>query len=173
MSGRGGARALAAVLAALALAGCYAGKPSDAGESNDGVPFGVAVANREAARQAGLYVTSPDDDENCCWLAREATFRTTVGPRTTRVRVTVDLPQSGPYDERPLDETIVVDGRARKTFRGLRSGVWALDVPIPPPGRERPAEVRMSASYTWTAAELHLNGDTRALSVRLRSVRAE
>lgn len=174
MSGeRGRTRALAALLSALSLAGCYAGKPTDFGESSEGVPFGVVISSHEAARRAGLYVTSPDDDENCCWLARDATFQTRLAPRTTRVRVTVDLPEAGPYDKRPLDETVVVDGRARKTFRGLRSGVWALDVDIPPPGRGRPAEVRMIASYTWTAAEQHLNDDTRSLSVRLRSVRAE
>jgi hypothetical protein len=169
----GPARALAALLAAGTLAGCYAGKPTDFGQTGDGVPFGVVVTNQEEARRAGLYVTSPDDDANCCWLAREAAFRTTLEPGTRRVRVTVELPAAGPYDQRPLDETVVVDGRARKTFRALRSGVWALDVAVPPPGRERPAEVRMSASYSWTAASLHLNGDTRPLSLQLRSVRAE
>jgi hypothetical protein len=170
-----GLRARAALLIAIApLTGCYGGKPSDFGDSgNGGVPFGVVVSSIESARKAGLYVTSPDDDANCCWLAKDASFKTRVSARTRRVRLTVSLPQAGPYDQRPLDETVIVDGRARKTFRGLRSGVWALDVDIPAPAREREASVRAISSYSWTAAQQHLNGDTRDLSVQLRSVRAE
>lgn len=164
----------AVVLALACLAGCYGGKPSDFGDSgNEGIPFGVLVSDREAARRAGLYVTSPDDDANCCWLAKDASFRTRVSARTTRLRLTVSLPEAGPYDQRPIDATVVVDGRVRKTFRGLRSGVWALDVGIPAPAGDRDAEVRLIASYTWTAAQQHLNADTRDLSLQLRSVRAE
>ncbi len=164
----------AALLAAACLAGCYGGKPADFGDTgNGGIPFGVVIASKEGARRAGLYVTSPDDDANCCWLAQDATFRTPVSPRTRRIRLTVSLPEAGPYDKRPLDETVIVDGRARKTFRGLRSGVWALDVDIPAPARDRAADVRAIASYAWTAAQQHLNADTRSLSVQLRSVRAE
>ncbi len=171
---RRAARVLASLLALAGLAGCYAGKPSDFGDSgNGGVPFGVVVSSSDAARQAGLYVTSPDDDDNCCWLAKEASFQTQLPAGTKRVRVTVDLPQAGPYDQRPIDETVAVDGRASRTFRALRSGVYALDVAVRPPRRARTAEVRMAASYTWTGLEQHVNGDTRPLSVRLRSVRAE
>ncbi len=172
---RGGLRSPAAILlAAACLAGCYGGKPSDFGDNGDGgVPFGVVISSPEAARRAGLYATASEDADNCCWLAKDASFLTRVSPSTTRIRLTVELPAAGPYDKRPIDETVVVGGRARKTFRGLRSGVWAMDIGIPAPSRDGTVEVRLTASYSWTAAQQHVNADTRDLSVQLRSVRAE
>ena len=162
-----------ALAASLLCSACYTGPPTDVGEVGNGIPDGVIVADAASARASGLYVTSPSDATNCCWIARTARFRTEIPARARRLRVTVDLPEAGPYDRRPVDVTIAVGAHDRKRFTGLRSGVYALDVALARASLARVETVAIATSYTWSPAELHVSGDSRSLSVMVRSVRAE
>ena len=85
---------------------------------------------------------------SCCWMSGEAAFRAARAARCSRVRVVAYLPDRGPYDERPQTLTITIDGISRRTFGGLHSGIYDLEVPLPPHAGTTPA-VRVSAAYTF------------------------
>ena len=153
-------------LAAALLAACYGGPGTDSPVLLHPFPAGVAAA-APAPAPTGIYAAPVFGAYNCCWLARSAAFATTIPSGRTVLRVMVSLPPEGPYDARPETLDVRVDGERPKTFANLRSGIYALDVPLAARGGARDATVRITASYAVTPP-----GFPVARSVQLRAVRA-
>ncbi len=152
-------------LAAALLAGCYGGPGTDSPVLGRPYPLGVAAA-APAPAPTGIYASQYFGAYNCCWLMKDAAFATTIPAGHSRLRLMVSLPASGPYDKRPETLTVRVDAEPPKLFGGLRSGIFALDVPVAARSAAREAVVRITSGYTWPVA-----GTPFERSVQLRGVR--
>jgi len=142
----------AARLAAIAatagmLSACYHGPGTNSPVVDRAYPPGVLSAS-PAPAPTGLYAARFFGAYNCCWMQKSATFQTTVARGARAIRVMVSLPpQALPYDTRPEAVDVRVAGAPARTFRGLRSGIFALDVPLAPRASGA-VTVRVDAAYT-------------------------
>ncbi len=152
-------------LAAL-LSACYGGPGTDSPALQRTYPLGVGAAS-PAPAPTGIYAMGYFGAYNCCWLTKSAAFATAIPSGGTRLRLMVSLPGDGPFDKRPETLTVRVGDERPKLFAGLRSGIYALDVPLAARGAARDALVRIDSTYTWQA-----EGSPYPRSVQLRGVRA-
>lgn len=161
-------RSVRAALLALAAAvpvACYGGPGTDSPVVTRQYPEGVDAA-APAPIPSGMYPASVFGAYSCCWLTKDASFAVKIPADRKQLRVMVSLPAFGPYDARPQRIVVQVDAQAPKTFAGLKSGIYALDVPLGPHGDQPRSIVRIGAGYEWQRT-----GDAHPLSVILRSVR--
>ncbi len=160
------ARIACVPLATALLCACYGGPGTDSPVVGRRFPPGVSAAP-PAPTPSGLYAAPMFGAYNCCWMTKHTTFATMIPAGRTKLRVMVSLPAYGPFDARPQTLAIGIDGGKPETFANLRSGIYALDVPVAARARSRDAIVSVTSSYAWMP-----KGDTRHRSVQLRAVRA-
>ena len=169
--------AIAAVTVALACAGCYRGPssvdPDLALFPSTGLPYGVMAAPPDRkpgpGPRRGIYASRRDGDEYCCWLARSATFDVQIPAKSRELTLRIFLP-SIPFRNQPQTAAVAVDGGSWHYFGPLGVGAHHLRVPLAMRRQPRVATITLRAGYSFVPVRRRINGDSRALSMYLKSV---
>jgi hypothetical protein len=165
---------IVAVVAVVLLAGCYRGPGVNSvyGHGSEW-PNGVLVDARDKAPDIeGLYPNGKVSFFSCCWMGKEAKFRTRLPPNARALRLDVRIPDLPPLRQHPETIRIRIAGVAEQTYPNLPVGERILVVPLPFPHPPVVA-VSMQMSYTWRPIDWNITRDARELSVHLRRVRAK
>jgi hypothetical protein len=154
--------AAVAVFSGGLLSGCYSPpKPPDPTSAAASYPAGVLLA------VSGIYADTP-----CCWLARDAEFQTLVPANASHLLLNVFTPSDIPKLQRGNQHvTVTVDGKT-KAFANVPVGSKVLEILVRRAKSDRTVDVKMRMSSTFVPKEELGNGDTRTLSLYLRTVRA-
>ena len=134
-----------------------------------GIPSKNVISARGIFPNAG-------GDPICCWLTDDAVFQISTPASATQVLFVVVVPDLRVLHRVRRALTVNVNGKPAGNF-DLKFGSSTLTVPLHPAGMH-PAEnhgtaVEFKARFSFVPKTEHLNGDTRKLSIILRSLRAE
>ena len=172
--------AFAVVISLCAVAtGCgYRGNPRTAQSSaatpvaqtaSAGPNSAQGLPNREVINATGIYTKS--GDPMCCWLADDAVFRINTLPSATRLRAMIVVPDLPVLRHSRRTLGVIIDGKPVANF-SLRFGTSTLTVPLHP-GNRKSTTVEFKPGFSFVPKDEHINGDTRKLSIILKSLRAE
>ena len=136
-------------------------------------PPGVDISPPADYRVHGLYLSqSAADAASCCWLAPKAQIVLAKKMPAKHLIITAYLPVNPVFVANPQQVTIRFPNGQMQTRSGLQPGMrtaW-FDVPSKYQAFTGNLPVSLTMKIFFVPAELHINADTRKLSMILRSV---
>ncbi len=141
----------------------------------------LCFAHSLAAAESAIYppgitqssiiggVAPGSDSGSCCWLGESASFRVTPPPGADTLLIQFYIPT---YAVRGLPQSFSVrlndlPPQVRCCFL---AGTHRFAIAIPPGAHDRSMRVSLRMAHTFVPARIGIGGDTRHLSVLLRSV---
>jgi hypothetical protein len=136
-------------------------------------PPGVEISPPAEYRVRGLYLSqSAADAVSCCWLAPKAQIVLAKKMPAKRIIITVYLPENSVFVANPQQVTIRFPNGQMQTRSGLQPGMRTASFDVPPKYQTFTGDLPVSLTMKvfFVPAKLHINADTRQLSMVLRSV---